>query len=127
VAVNDPLEPGPRPRGVRLRPRRPVSEGRGGVVADAAIGAGVVLARIIWLIVTLVALVIVLGIAFVVLKANAGNSIVSSVHDAAKLLVGPFDRIFKPKDPRLAIAINWGIAVAVYLFVARVIVRLLRR
>jgi hypothetical protein len=92
-----------------------------------AIGAGAILARIIWLIAVVVALVIVAGIAFVVLKANMGNSIVSSIHDAAKFLVGPFDGIFKPKDHRLAIAINWGIAIAVYLFVARLIVRLLQR
>jgi hypothetical protein len=62
-----------------------------------------------------------------VLKANPGNSVVSTVHDAAKFLVGPFDGIFKPHDHRLAIAINWGIAALVYLAVARLIVGLLRR
>jgi hypothetical protein len=84
-------------------------------------------ARIIWLIAVLVALVIAAGIVLVVLKANPSNSVVSSVHDAAKFLVGPFDGIFKPGDHRLAIAINWGIAALVYLAVARVIVRLLGR
>jgi hypothetical protein len=61
------------------------------------------------------------------LKANPSNTIVSSVHDAAKFLVGPFDGIFKPKDHRLAVAIDWGLAAAVYLVVGRLIARLLRR
>jgi hypothetical protein len=123
---NNTPETAPRRRGFGFRRRRPGTEGGGGLAA-AAIGAGVIVARIIWLIAILVALVIVLGIAFVVLKANMSNSIVSSIHDAAKFLVGPFDGIFKPKDHRVAIAINWGIAIVVYLIVARLIARLLRR
>jgi hypothetical protein len=125
VDPNDAPETGTRRRGFGFRGRRRRTE-RGGV-AGAAIGAGAILARIIWLVAVLVALVIALGIAFVVLKANMGNSIVSSIHDAAKFLVGPFDGIFKPKDHRLAIAINWGIAIVVYLFVARLLARLLQR
>ena len=85
------------------------------------------LARIIWLLAGLVALVIVAGIVFVVLEANPGNSIVAAVHDAAKFLVGPFDGIFKPTDHRLAVAVNWGLAAVVYLFVGRLVARLLRR
>ena len=123
--ANDAPETGGRRRGFGFRGRRGRA-GRGGV-AGAAIGAGAILARIIWLVAVLVALVIAVGIAFVVLKANMGNSIVSSIHDAAKFLVGPFDGIFKPKDHRLAIAINWGIAIVVYLFVARLVARLLQR
>jgi hypothetical protein len=125
VDANDAPETRTRRRGFGFRGRRRRTEGGG--VAGAAIGAGAILARIIWLVAVLVALVIALGIAFVVLKANMGNSIVSSIHDAAKFLVGPFDGIFKPKDHRLAIAINWGIAIVVYLFVARLVARLLQR
>ena len=111
-----------------IRGRRPVTEGGGaaGVAAGAAVGGARLLARLVWLVAVLVAIVIVAGIAFVVLKANMGNSLVSSIHDAAKFLVGPFDGIFKPSDHRLAIAINWGLAALVYLVVARLIVRLLR-
>jgi hypothetical protein len=97
------------------------------VATGAAVGAANLIARILSLVAALVVLVIVLGIAFVVLKANMGNSIVSSIHDAAKFLVGPFDGIFKPSDHRLAVAINWGLAAAVYLVVARLVVGLLRR
>jgi hypothetical protein len=127
AVMNDALEPGRRRRGFR---GRRVADGPGGpgtAVAGAAIGVASLVARIVWLLAVLVALVIVAGIAFVVLKANMGNSIVSSIHDAAKFLVGPFDGIFKPDDHRLAVAVNWGIAALVYLLVARLVVRLLRR
>jgi hypothetical protein len=85
------------------------------------------LSRLVWLIAGLVGLVIVVGIALVVLKANPSNSVVSTVHDVARFLVGPFDGIFKPSDHKLAVAINWGIAAIVYVIVGRFIARLLRR
>lgn len=128
--MNDALEPGRWRRGFRGRRAGagPGSgAGAGAAVAGAAYGFASLLARLIWLIAVLVALVIVAGIVLIVLKANPGNSVVSTVHDAAKFLVGPFDGIFKPHDHRLAIAINWGIAAIVYLAVARLIVALLRR
>jgi hypothetical protein len=82
-------------------------------------------ATAITLITGLIALLIVIGIAFVVFKANPQNSIVSWVHDAAKFFVGPFDGMFKPKSHRAAVTINWGIAAAVYVVVGRVIARLI--
>lgn len=123
-----PDDPEPRRRGFVARRRRAAGgEGAAAVAADAAVGTLNVLARIVWLIGSIVALVIVAGIVLVVLKANMGNSIVSAIHDAAKFLVGPFDGIFKPSDHRLAVAINWGLAAAIYLIVARLIAGLLRR
>jgi hypothetical protein len=47
------------------------------------------------------------------------------VHDAAKFFVGPFDGMFKPKSHRAEVAINWGIAAALYVFVGRLIARLI--
>lgn len=85
------------------------------------------LAAIVDVVVAIVAVIIVAGILFVVLKANAKNSIVHDVHDAAKFLVGPFDGMFKPKDHRAEIAVNWGIALAVYVFVGRFLAAFLRR
>ena len=121
----------PRRRGWLDRRRRSDSPGfgetAGAVAAGAAVGTANLIARIIALVAALVAIVIVLGIAFVVLDANTSNSIVSWIHDAAKFLVGPFDGIFKPGDHKLAVAINWGLAAAVYLFVGRLIAGLLRR
>ena len=112
-----------------VRFRRPATEtgGAAAIAAGAAIGTANLLARLISLIVWLVVLVILAGIAFVVLKANMGNSVVSSIHDAAKFLVGPFDGLFKLHDHRLSVGVNWGVAALVYLFVGRLIVRVLRR
>ena len=87
-----------------------------------------VLASLVDLATGAVAVVIVLGIAFVVLKANRHNDIVSAVRDIARWLVGPFDGMFTPKHHhRLAIAINWGIATVVYVIAGRIIASLLRR
>jgi len=100
---------------------------RGRGAAAGVYGLLGLLAVIVDVITGIVALLIVLGILFAVLKANMGNTIVKDIHDAAKFLVGPFDGIFKPKDPKLAIAVNWGIAVVVYVIVGRFIASLLRR
>lgn len=100
------------------------------VGAGAASGAGGLLrllAGVIDIVIGIIALIIVAGILFVVLKANAQNTIVKDIHDAAKFFVGPFDRLFTPKDHRLEIAINWGIAAAVYVIVGRFVASLLRR
>ncbi len=85
------------------------------------------IARIVWLVAVGVAIVIAVGIAFVVLDANMGNSIVSAIHDAARFLAGPFKGIFELDDHKLEVAVNWGLAALVYLLVARVVVRLARR
>ena len=86
-----------------------------------------VLATLVDLVTAAVALLILVGIAFVVFKANRHNDIVSTVHDAAKWLVGPFDGMFTPKDRKLGVAINWGIALVVYVIVGRFLASLLRR
>jgi predicted cobalt transporter CbtA len=120
-------EPG---RGRFFGRRRGVARGDGdgpGVAARGAMTAASLLARLISLLATLVALVIAAGIAFIVLDANTSNSIVSTVHDVAKFLVGPFDGMFNLDDPKVEVAVNWGIAIVVYLVVARIVVRLLRR
>jgi hypothetical protein len=90
--------------------------------SGAAMGA---LARVVHLIVGVVVLIIVAGIVLVLLKANATNTIVSDVHDAARWLAGPFDGIFSFHSARVALAVNWGLAAVVYLIVGGLIARLL--
>ena len=85
------------------------------------------LARIVRLVVSVVVLIIVAGILLVVLKANATNTVVSDVHDWARSLAGPFDGMFSFHNSHVAIAVNWGIAAAVYLVVAGLITRLIGR
>jgi hypothetical protein len=109
-----------RPVRVSRRQRRRGATG-------SASGAAGLLARVVLLIVTVVVLIIVAGILLVVLKANPTNSIVSEVHDWARSLAGPFDGIFSFHNANVAIAVNWGIAAAVYLFVGGLIAQLLGR
>ncbi len=93
-------------------------------------GAGTVLgtlARFVQVIVSVVVLIIVAGIVLVLLKANATNTIVSDVHDAARWLAGPFDGLFGFTSARVTLAVNWGVAAVVYLIVGGLIARLLGR
>jgi hypothetical protein len=93
----------------------------GGAVARAS------LARFVLLVATAVALVLILGIVLVLLKANPSNDIVQAVRDAASFLAGPFDGLFKLDNNRVEKAVNWGIAAVVWYAVGRVIARLLIR
>jgi hypothetical protein len=93
-----------------------------------AIGVAVgVLARIVRIIVWILVAIIVLAIVFAVLEANRHNVIVSTITDVARSLVGPFDRLFTPPDPKLRIAVNWGVAALVYLLVGMLIAGLIAR
>jgi hypothetical protein len=85
------------------------------------------LARFMHVVVGVVVLIIVAGILLVVLKANPTNAIVSDVHGWAHSLAGPFDGIFSFHNPRVAIAVNWGIAALVYLLVGGLIAHLIGR
>jgi hypothetical protein len=103
------------------------SSRRGGAVGHSR-GLGAVmgtLARVVRLIVGIIVLIIVVGIVLVLLKANATNSIVSDVHDAARWFAGPFDGIFSFHNARVALAVNWGLAAVVYAVVGGLIGRLL--
>jgi hypothetical protein len=85
----------------------------------------VMLARLVGLVVGLIAFVIVAAIVLRLLNANPANTIVSDLHDAGKTLVGPFDGLFSIKQPKLAMAVNWGIAAIVYLAVGGLVERLI--
>ena len=98
----------------------------GGTVAMFGPGrAGSLLARVVRLLVSIVVLIIVAGILLVVLKANPANGVVSAVHSWAQWLVGPFGGMFSFRRTHVALAVNWGIAAAVYLLVGALIIRLI--
>jgi hypothetical protein len=94
--------------------------------AGAAAGAGTALliARVIKLITAVVVLLIGLGILFVALKASPSNTIVSHVHSWANWLVGPFRGMFQVHGARGTLALNWGIALIVYLLIGWALARL---
>jgi hypothetical protein len=94
-----------------------------GVVA----GLGTGVARLIRLVVVVLALIIALAIAFKALGANEHNTIVSAVHDAGRALAAPFDKMFKLDGAKRTLALNWGIALVVYLVVGFAIARLVGR
>jgi hypothetical protein len=75
---------------------------------------------------TAVVAVIAAAIVLRALDANAANTIVRAVHDAGRALVGPFDGMFRIGGARGTLAVNWGIAAVVYLFVGTALARLLR-
>ena len=77
----------------------------------------------------LVVFVIGIGIALVALEANEDSAVVDAWLDAARFLTEPFDDIFDLErgKEKLQIAINWGIAAAVYFAISIVLARLLGR
>jgi hypothetical protein len=85
------------------------------------------IARIVRLIVALVVLLIIAGIVLKLANANAGNTIVRDVTDAAKWLVGPFKNVFSIKNAKTSVAVNWGLAALVYFIVGGFIASLIAR
>ena len=85
------------------------------------------LARLVRMLTAAVVLVIVAGIVLHVLDANAGNAVVSLVHDIAGWLVTPFKGLFSLDSRDATIALNWGLAAVVYAIVGGVIASLLAR
>ena len=93
----------------------------------AAYGALGFLARVVDIVVAGVAVIIAAGVLLVVLEANPGNDIVDAVLDAARWLVGPFEDFFTLDDEKLQVAVNWGLALVVYVLVGRTVATLLRK
>jgi len=85
------------------------------------------LARAVMLLTGAVALVLILGIVVTLLEANRSNDIVQVVRDAAGILAGPFDDLFKLDSNKAEKAVNWGIAAVVWLALGRLAARLLLR
>jgi hypothetical protein len=85
------------------------------------------LARVVSLVATAVALVLVAGILLVLLEANRSNEIVQVVRDAASFLAGPFDGLFTLERQKVETAVNWGIAAVVWFLLGRLIARFILR
>jgi hypothetical protein len=112
-------------RGRFRRRRDPNAPGVGLMAASAGAGAIATVARLIRVVAGIVALIIALGIVFVALKASPSNTIVSHVHDWGQCLTTPFHNMFHVRGARGTLALNWGIAILVYLAVAWLITRML--
>ncbi len=90
-------------------------------------GGGFAVARAVRMIAGLVAAIIIVGILLVLLEANASNGIVNALLDAARWLVGPFKGIFDLDSHKATVAVNWGLAAAVYFAIGALIARLAAR
>jgi hypothetical protein len=64
--------------------------------------------------------IIVVAILLIVLDANPANDIVDAIVDAGRWLAGPFRDLFT-LDGDWRIIVNWGIAAAVYSFIAQLL------
>jgi hypothetical protein len=88
----------------------------------------VTLARLIMTLAVLIALLIGLGIVLSVAGANASNAIVKGIHEGANFFAGGFNALVTTNGhPRREIAINWGIALLVYLIGGALIARVIAR
>ena len=81
------------------------------------------LARIVALIGSVVAAVIVIGILLVVFEASPRADVVEWITDAAKWLAGPFHGLFDLDSNKGQTALNWGLAAIVYFAISRFIAR----
>ncbi|MDL4814562.1 hypothetical protein [Actinomadura opuntiae] len=67
------------------------------------------------------AFILALGIVLTWGGANPGNDLVHAVLSTGRWLATPFHDMFPRSDPKEQLYINWGIACAVYYFLARVL------
>jgi hypothetical protein len=113
----------PRRRGVAWRTRS------AGATAAGAVGSGaLMLARLVMLIATLIALLIGLAIVLRDVDANASNTIVKGIHEGANFFAGAFTGLITfSGHPKRAITVDWGIALLVYLLVGSIVSRFIAR
>ena len=88
---------------------------------------GAAAARVLQLVASAVAAVLVLGILLTILGANQQNDLVGAVLDAGRWLASPFENLFELDSRKAEVAVNWGIAAVVYLLIANLIARVLVR
>ena len=84
-------------------------------------------ARVVRLITTVIVGLVLVGILLVLLEANRDNAIVDWLVGAGDSLTQPFHGIFTPDGRKAQVAVNWGLAAAVYAIVGGLIARMFRR
>ncbi|MGI5204452.1 hypothetical protein ACQEU6_23070 [Spirillospora sp. CA-108201] len=89
-------------------------------------GAGL-LAAAVSIAAALAATILAVHIVFVAFEANTANDLVRWFGDRATDLCWQFKDVFQPKNPKVEVAVNYGLAAVVYLVVGRVLVGLVRR
>jgi hypothetical protein len=95
-----------------------------GTGARRGIGVVASLLRIVGL---AIVTVIVVHIVFVLLDANPDNAFARLVREIAEYFSLGLTNLFLLPDPKLAVALNFGVAAAIWFLITAVVVRLLRR
>lgn len=72
------------------------------------------------------ALVLVAHVVLTVGDANPDNGITSTIRDLAQPLALGFHDLFTPRDPKLAVIVNHGVAALFWLFARSLVLRLVR-
>lgn len=85
------------------------------------------LTTIVSVLTAVIAVVLLAHVVFVFFAANPGNGIVRTVSSYAGTLAWQFKDLFTPKDVKIRVLVNYGLAAVVYLVVGQLLVRLLRR
>lgn len=83
--------------------------------------------RFVLLVAAVIAVIIVLHIVFVLIGANTGNTIVSTDANWAYHLAAWFRGLFTPKDYKLSVFLNYGLAALFYLVVGRILASAVER
>jgi hypothetical protein len=108
------------------RGRRPKEGGARRTGRNPLAGGLTLLGRLIALVLSILAAIIILAIVVKVFDANRANVIVDNLIRAGDYLVGPLKGIFQFSSRDTEVAVNWGIAAALYLIVAAIVRRVLR-
>ncbi|GAA2265478.1 hypothetical protein GCM10009853_018540 [Glycomyces scopariae] len=75
------------------------------------------IAHVVTVVFGLIALIILLHLAFVLLEANPGNPLVNAIGDMANWFSWLFRDMFTIDDPKVRAVVNYGLAALVYLLI----------
>ncbi|MDL4772700.1 MULTISPECIES: hypothetical protein [Thermomonosporaceae] len=123
TAASPPAQSTPAQSTPAARRRRPTAAG----AAAARRRAARVLATAVSVVTTVVVLVLAVHIVFVAFEANTANDLVRWTGDRATDLAWQFKDVFQPRDHKVEVAVNHGLAAVVYLVAGRILVGLIRR
>ena len=103
------------------------SANAGSQFKQGAGGVASILAKVVVVISSIAAAILILHIVFVMFKGNPDNTFVSHVRDYADSLSGFFKDLFSFKNPKTNTVINYGIAALVWVAAGRLIASILQR
>jgi amino acid transporter len=86
-----------------------------------------VVATVLRIIGVLIVAVLVIHILLTVFDANPANAFATWIKGTADTFSLGLTNLFLPKDPKVAVGVNYGIAALVWLFITQIVVALVRR